>query len=345
MSTLHTDRLQIWPAEDHPLLQLPERISPHVEELERSILGWADDFALLDDDRARRKLERTRLGELIARSYPRIEPDRIEAMAGWFVWAFVIDDCFDDRVEDYGVTAGRVLDVLAGVPVGSPTRLEAQLTRMWELASARCSRHWRMRFSLHMAQFMAAFEYEAANRGLGRAPGPVSYTQLRRASGGITPSLDLLELAAGREVPVLIHESEQLRAMFDRAADVVVWVNDVVSLEKELAAGETSNGVLVLAAERDLGLQDAVTAVYDLVAAQIEEFHHTRADLTRLLEQWAGLTADDVAAVELFVDGMRSWMRGNLEWSRTCSRYRVADGVRLSTDTGLVTAPGAPGPR
>ncbi|MFB9904030.1 terpene synthase family protein [Allokutzneria oryzae] len=140
----------------------------------------------------------------------------------------------------------------------------------------------------------------------------------------------------------MLHETDQLRTMYNWAADVVVWVNDIVSLRKELVAGETTNGVLVLAQERGNGLQDAIDAVYRKVADYVEEFTHARDELALLSSRWLGLDAQERAAVTSFVEGMESWMRGNLDWSRRSDRYQVADGVRLTTDTSLVNGPEGP---
>ncbi|GAA1994420.1 terpene synthase family protein [Amycolatopsis minnesotensis] len=337
--------LRLAPPPWHPLRGLDSAISPHVAELEAHIIGWADRYALLDDARARDKLARTRLGELVARTYPTILPARLEAVSGWFTWAFVIDDCFDRCAGQYDETAARTLRVLAGdrEPGAAETRLEAQLADVWHRLTAGMGLTWRTRFTQHMAHFLAAFKYEAFNRRTRRVPDLLGYRQLRRASGGITPSLDLIEVASGLEVPALLHEFEQTRAMFDRAADVVVWVNDIVSLRKELAAGETTNGVLVLAAEREIGLPEAVDAAYTLVAEQVKQFEDAEAELEALLSRWRGLEPEAVVAARKFTDGMRAWMRGNLDWSFRSDRYQVTDGVLLSTDTSLL-APKPSGP-
>ncbi|GHH56616.1 terpene synthase family protein [Lentzea cavernae] len=337
MSSYGTELL-LSPPPGHPLLDFRPEISPLADVIERSILEWADEFDLLDDERARRKLAGTHLGELVARAYPRIEPGGVRAVAGWFTWAFVIDDCYDHPVGGHAEALERLLRVLTPDGREAPdvrTRLDAVLARVWaELARDR-SPLWRMRFTQHMAHFVAAFKYESLNRAQHHTPDLLGYTQLRRASGGITPSLDLLEVANGEEVPALLHETEQLRTMFDRASDVVVWVNDIVSLPKELANGETTNGVLVLAKARGLDPRGAVTAAYDLVARQVGEFLAAERDLDRLTRGWLGLERTELDALASFVAGMRSWMRANLDWSNGCARYLVPDGVRLTTDTGL----------
>lgn len=333
--------LRLAPDPGHPLLRIESQMSEHVETIERAILAWADGFTLLDSERSRDRLARTRLGELVARSYPKIDISRVHAVAGWFTWAFVIDDCYDNPVGHYDETTERILRLLTpdATLAAASTPLDALLAEVWHQLAANRSVHWRMRFTQHMAHFLAAFKYESLNRQHGHTPDLLAYTQLRRSSGGITPSLDLLEVAIDQEVQPLLHETEQLRTMYNRAADVVVWVNDIVSLPKELVAGETTNGVLVLAYDQGLDVQGGIDAVYGLVARQVREFDTARREFDKLARGWLGLRPDELSAAASFIDGMRSWMRGNLDWSDHCDRYRVADGVRLSTDVTLVAPP------
>ncbi|MER5943551.1 terpene synthase family protein [Streptomyces sp. NPDC001928] len=262
------ESLDVWPQPEHPLWALESAIAPWRIELEAQILRWADDYDLLDDGVARRRLADTNLGELIARSYPAIHHRNIEAVAGWFTWAFVIDDCYESLVgrpaDEYDELTARTLRVLtpdASILPQTDSRLDALLAQVWNQLAVSRSEPWRIRFTLHMMHFLSAFKYEALNRRHRHMPGVLPYTQLRRASGGITTSLDLLEVAHSSEVPPLLHETEQLGAMFNRASDFVVWVNDIISLRKEVAAGETTNGVLILAKERNFTLQKAIDSV------------------------------------------------------------------------------------
>ncbi|AYF74782.1 hypothetical protein D7D52_13935 [Nocardia yunnanensis] len=333
------------PPPGHPILALPVRISPHAARLERSILEWADSYRLLETARQRERLAGTHLGELVARTYPFVREDRLDTLVGWFTWAFVIDDWYDGPAgAALGDHRDMVARVLAALPVDGRAggrrsgALFRQLARVWTGLAQPQSLPWRLRFVDSMAAFMESFAYEAANRRAATTPGVASYAQLRRQSGGITPCLHLLEYAAGLEVPGVIRRSDPFQRMFNCAADVVVWVNDVVSLRKELAIGEVSNGVLALAAERSCGLPEAVTAAYGRVADLIGEFHCAEAELTELCADWRGLTDRDQRAVRLYVDGMKYWMRGNLDWSRHSERYRQADRLRLATSPTLLTS-------
>ncbi|MVU76851.1 hypothetical protein GPX89_06270 [Nocardia sp. ET3-3] len=337
--------LEILPPPGHPILALPVRVSPHAARLEELILDWADTYELLETARQRERLAGTHLGELIARTFPFVREDRLEPLAGWFTWAFVIDDWYDGPggglLDGHERRLSQVLDALpvdGRRPATHPAALVRQLAAVWTRMADRQSVQWRLRFVDCMAAFMESFAYEAVNRRAETTPGVVSYAQLRRQSGGITPCLCLLEYAAGLEVPGLIRRSDPFQRMFNCAADAVVWVNDVVSLRKELAIGEVTNGVLALAAERCCGLQEAVAAAYGRVARVIDEFHTAEGELARLCMDWRGLADRDQRAVRSFVDGMKCWMRGNLDWSLHSERYRQADPLRLGTAPTLLNS-------
>ncbi|APB00201.1 terpene synthase family protein [Nocardia seriolae] len=336
--------LEIVPPPGHPILALPVRVSPFGARLERHTLEWADSYQLLETARQRERLAGTRLGELIARAFPFVREDRLEPLAGWFTWAFIIDDWYDgpggEVIDGHDRMLTQVLDALpvdGRHRVTHPGTLFRQLAAVWTRMAGPQSVQWRLRFVDCMAAFMESFGYEAINRRAAVTPGVVSYTQLRRQSGGITPCLNLLEYAAGLEVPGIIRRSDPFQRMFNCAADAVVWVNDVVSLRKELAIGEVTNGVLALAAERRCGLPEAVRAAYRRVAAVIDEFHRAEAELEHLCRDWRGLPESDQRAVRLFADGMKYWMRGNLDWSLHSDRYRRPERIRLGTAPTLVS--------
>jgi hypothetical protein len=44
-------------------------------------------------------------------------------------------------------------------------------------------------------------------------------------------------------------------------------------------------------------------------------------ELNTLCRQWLGLVEADRAAVTMLSDGMKAWMRGNLDWSSRSERY------------------------
>jgi hypothetical protein len=87
----------------------------------------------------------------------------------------------------------------------------------------------------------------------------------------------------------------------------------VFSLEKERGLGEWQNLVAVVGHARGLSDQDALPIACDMIDARTAEYVEYEAALL------AGFGGEPVRR---YVDGMRSWIRGNLDWSRRTHRYR-----------------------
>ncbi|WP_275462305.1 terpene synthase family protein [Streptomyces noursei] len=150
----------------------------------------------------------------------------------------------------------------------------------------------------------------------GSAPGPVDvYLEIRRGTGVMGPMLDILEPGAGFEAPPLMFHSPQLRLMRRLVVDMVDFLNDVFSLEKEIARGEHSNIVLVLQAARNLSLVKAEAAARSLIQQHARRFLDLKEELSEacltmsLEEPQRGATLQYADALEMWVAGFEPWQR------------------------------------
>jgi 5-epi-alpha-selinene synthase len=85
------------------------------------------------------------------------------------------------------------------------------------------------------------------------------------------------------------------------------------------------NLVFILQNTYDLSLQTAVDRAAAIHDAEVRAFEIMEAQLPA-----CGLMVD--ADVQRYIDGLRSWMRGNLDWSLTCGRYN--HGIQSQTVGG-----------
>ncbi|MFD0890749.1 terpene synthase family protein, partial [Streptosporangium algeriense] len=179
-----------------------------------------------------------------------------------------------------------------------------------------CGPAWRRRFVEHIAEGgMAAF-WEAANRTAGVVPDEEAYIAKRRHTGAIYVCMDLIEPIAHQEIPPEAYADPGYQDALRSACDVVCWVNDLYSLDKELSLGEWHNLVAVVEHGRGLTREQAVRHVVSAVAAEVGLFREREA---RTLAAYPGLAGN--------LAGMRSWMRGNLDWSARTKRYRGPERV------------------
>ncbi|WP_316764160.1 terpene synthase family protein [Streptomyces herbicida] len=142
-----------------------------------------------------------------------------------------------------------------------------------------------------------------------------AYRSLRRLNGAVSPCLELSALSSGvapcadeLALPVL----EELTAL---AIDHLGDANDLWSYHKEFQEPGAIPTLLphVLMAERDISLPEAVTATANLCD-----------DLIRAFQNKAS-TIEPTAPVQIlrYLDVLRAWVRGNLEWSAHCHRYHL----------------------
>ncbi|PWY81318.1 terpenoid synthase [Aspergillus eucalypticola CBS 122712] len=74
-------------------------IAADVLLLEAIMLDWADQKGLLVDVAYRERVKRSRYAWLAARCHPKAAPELLSVISKFFVWYFVADDLFLDRVD------------------------------------------------------------------------------------------------------------------------------------------------------------------------------------------------------------------------------------------------------
>ncbi|ATL26532.1 hypothetical protein KY5_1514 [Streptomyces formicae] len=309
----------------------PYRVSPHVEQARAHLGEWTRRIGLVRRDAARRRFEKADFGWFAAMVYPTADAERLELMAGWFAWLFLVDDQLDDgRV---GHSPEQVKEVFAGMRAvlgsadhGAAAAVDPELPAavssladLWLRSSSDATAHWRRRFVQHLDDCLTtAATWEAGNRHAGIVPDEETYREKRRHTGAIYVCMDLIDIVERIDVPVAVYESREFTAALEAACNVVCWTNDVYSLEKERAMGEVHNLVHVVEHHRGLDRDKALAHVIGATSAETELF---LARERELLRAHPGHTA----VLTPYLAGMRTWMRGNLDWSSRTKRYEAAE--------------------
>ncbi|MEU6672303.1 terpene synthase family protein [Streptomyces sp. NPDC046727] len=138
--------------------------------------------------------------------------------------------------------------------------------------AVRGSPAWRERFERSLAQLLAALEGERRSRCRGDLPGVERYLELRRVTG-YTPLLYLLtEELLGCEAPAGVRSAEPFRQARTASVDAIDLINELYSLPKELARGESHNFVVLYAREHPCGLDRAVPEAGRRVREAVDRF-------------------------------------------------------------------------
>jgi len=306
----------------------PYRINPHAGQARTHTDAWVARNGLVRRESARIRFTDADFCWFAAMVYPTADAQCLDLMADWFAWFFLFDDHLDDgeigrSLEKLGRLADEMRAVIESPDFGAGfvTRpgvpaVVSSLADLWTRTAPGMTPYWRQRFVQHVAEGLAAAAvWEAGNRVEDRVPDEATYIEKRRHTGAIYVCMDLIEVAERISLPPVVCESEPFRSALDAACDVVCWTNDYYSLDKERSLGEVHNLVHIVQHHRGLTTQEACTHVCHAISAETERY-------LSLERQLLEAHPDHAAALTPYAAGMRTWMRGNLDWSSRTRRYQ-----------------------
>lgn len=193
------------------------------------------------------------------------------------------------------------------------------LRRFFEQSGKLSKSIWWRRFSDDLCRFAGSIHREALIHASGEIPDLSTYLDRRISTLGWHCLVDLIELEQEIELPGEIVQSTEHAACSRAAADVVCGINDLLSLDKELAAGERHNMVLVLRHEYGCGLEEAKLRTRDWIHARLADYQMAH-------QKFLGRYGADQSLVR-YAHGFGNLMRGSLDWSLESGRYRQTSTV------------------
>jgi germacradienol/geosmin synthase len=328
----------------------PARINPNLERSRDHSTAWARKMGMLDAPKPggglvwdETDLTRMDYGLMCAYTHPDCDGPALDLITDWYVWVFFFDDQFleefkysrdlpaakkyVDRLELFMTTGDET-------PPEPENAAEAGLKDLWERTVPAMSDAWRRRFTLSTHNLMVESMWELDNIDRGRIANPIEYVQMRRRVGGAPWSADLVEYAAGAEVPDRLAGTRPMQVLSDTFSDGVHLRNDLFSYQREVQEeGENSNAVLVFERFFDCSTQEAAELVNDLLTSRLQQFETTALiEVPGLLAEHAASAAEQ-GAVAAYVKGLQDWQSGGQEWHARSSRYM--NGGLASGPTGL----------
>lgn len=314
--------------------QFPPRISPFTAQVEESTRAFVRRFGLVPDEAARRHHERSLLGTLMSRAYPHSGPVELALVTDWISCMLVLDDQFDEtRLGQEPERLRAVCDeVLGWLPADGtvderPTAsVDASITRafrpayadLWRRTAPYTSDTWRARLAGHIGAFFDTCVWEAENRRTGRVPGLAEYIEHRGRA--LMPYLDLIEVTTHAEIPEEVYRLPEFTEMNQALSDADLWTNDLFSCEKEALLSDPHNLVLVHRHEHGTDLQTAANAVGAMVQERFDRFTELSGSFPGPALE-AELSPAELAMLRRHVEGLRSWLSGQLQWRFETHRF------------------------
>jgi hypothetical protein len=319
----------------------PSACSPYVEEVERAMIDWAGSHDLFLSEEHRQRVVRTRYAWLAARCYPHAERRLLQTIANYFVWYFLADDTYVDRVDV--MSTSTLPQLTAMIDVLDFNRLRenpvygeaAWLDVCQHLRALLPAEHFQ-RYANGMRLWASTAGLQILNHLNEEPVGLASYMTIRRHTSGMNPCLDLVDSANAGPLPAADYYREDVQQLRLHANNIVCWANDVQSLRIEMMQpGQFWSMVAVDAAQCD-SLQEGV----DRTAARVREQAAQFMALAHLIEQ------DAAPRLKGFVTGMKDWVRGYFDWvALDTQRYADAYVEQDADDRGLLSPQPAAGTR
>jgi terpene synthase-like protein len=294
-------------------------------EAEAHTRDWVRRLGLVRSAAARRHFDAISGGALAASVYPDARPGTRQTLTDWFSWLFILDDqCDEGQLGRDPAALDILLLPLRAALVGSGGAehpLAAALGSIRARIEPGGPADWWHRFRGHVLEYLDGCRWEAANRAAGRVPSLAEYPARRRAAGAILPSLDLIEFGGGRYLPAPVRQLPAYAAAVRAAADVVCWTDDIATADKEAARGDLHNLVIVLDAERGCGAAAATAEAARMLHTRLADFEAAEAAVG------VATAGDDalVRAARHNLAGLRTWMRGHLDWGLDTARYHEVE--------------------
>ena len=312
-----------------PTLDFPHisRISPHASDAELHVRAWLRERGLVRGHDSGRFYDSSRFGELVGRVYYGAALPELELLADWIaIWA-IFDDHQETMLRNHDLgrfehVARSVLGCLddhhdsVDLEDGGP--LAMAFRDVWIRTCERTSRDWQERFVEDFREDLDGCRWELDNIDARRIPELSAYINMRRRFGGMKPSIDLAELGGRYEVPQHVLADRQIQALREALADVELWANDIYGLGCDLTDRNPNNLVLVIQNERKCRLQEAADVAAAMWQDRVDAFLKLEACVLR---NETGRPAADQNIISTYIQSMRSWMRGSIDWGMTSGRY------------------------
>lgn len=324
---------------------IPAGIHPGWEALHADAVDWMTRQRLYRDERHRRRNAASGAGELAARVASGGAPDGLRVYTRFLMWLFSFDDAycsegeFGRQPQELAMVTARMLRVAetpepAAMFDDDPWTAALRDIRVSLDALATPAQVTRWVMALRMYLFSQV--WEASHRSRGTIPELNDYVAMRIFSGSLDVCASLLDVVHGDEVGPDDLGRPAVRALTEMMAILVSVDNDIMSYHKEVSrSGDPQRMVDLLMRREGHTVAEALRATVAL--------------RDRILVRYLAVR-DEVALsagppLLRYLDGLDGWIRGNLDWGRTCARYlHPDDPIALPTDFAAEPSDTCPDP-
>jgi len=296
-------------------------LNEYTEAAEKNSLQWVRKFGLVPEEGVEyRALQAAKAAWCVGYTHPDASVDDLYLMSDLLMWLCIYDDVCDTsslgkQPDKLSSLHQRLVDVLNGAEVTvEDDKVIQALQDIRQRLIQRTSGEWVERFAHDVEQQLQGYVWEATNRLEGIIPDLSSYVKLRPYPLAVFPSLDLTWISKDIPANAKFLKHIYIQQMTMMACNHIGWTNDVLGINREIREENPHNIVLVLKQDDNLSLPDAVQRAVEMCNAEVKAFLNLESRLPSF-----GETED--GSLKRYIDGLRSWIRGHLNWYSETARY------------------------
>ncbi len=279
--------------------------------------AWCRRFGLLRTPRVVAKFHALGYGRIMATLCPYVPLDGLSLVTDWNSFFFITDDqqnigVTTDRLSRYEELVASMRRVIAGECGRHSHPLIAALQDLLGRTLPGRPDYWVARFRANLDRWLTGHLYEDSFRANATVPSVDECVMVRRDASTVLPTLDLVAVIEGACVPDQLYDSVPYQTLVLGTADIMCWINDIRSLHME--RGDPISLVTMLDHHENLGVQKAIDAVAERIAARVDDHQAALLELPRTLWRQENTTPERVLRCAL---DMRSWAAGMENWDRT----------------------------
>jgi hypothetical protein len=283
--------------------------SPHAPFVEARLQQWLMQHGLIPNEHDRARIAQAKFGWLAARCHPRAPVERLQTIARFYAWYFLVDDWFVGRTEKVSAytisNLTAVIDVLDIGRIGNePVYGETawvDLCRQLRLSMSD-AQFQRFAHAMHLWVGMAGLRMlEHTHASVPRAR---RHEAMLRHAGGLYPCLYLIDFANGLPLAQEDYDRINVQQLRRHTNRIVCWSSDVQHLRLDVRQSAPHRNSVALYLSQGYSLQRSVDRVSERIRLEVDAFLRT----ANSVRENAG------PALFHYINGLKHWMSGYRDW-------------------------------
>ncbi|RUL70208.1 terpene synthase family protein [Dyella choica] len=296
--------------------------SPHAPFVEARMQQWLVQHGLIPNEHYRARIAQAKFGWLAARCHPYASLERLQTIAYFYAWYFLVDDWFVGRTEKVSAytisNLEAVIDVLDIGRIGNePVYGETawvDLCRQLRLSMSD-AQFERFAHAMHLWVGMAGLRMLEHSHA--RTAPAHRHEAILRHAGGLYPCLYLIDFANGLPLAQEEHDQVDVQQLRRHTNRVVCWSSDVQHLGLDVHQSAPHRNTVALYASQGYSLQRSLDRVGERIRTEIDAF----------MVAASAVREDAGPALSSYIRGLKHWMSGYRDW--LASQH----GMRAFTET------------